>query len=377
MPTALVNVFDDICSFETLYRAYDNARAKKNYRLEVMAFTANLEPNLFAIQRELLSGEYQISGYRVFFIYDPKLRMVMAVMFRDRIVQWSVYDALYDFYDKTFIEDSYACRRNKGTHRAADRLQYWLRQVDRKPEPWYYLKLDISKYFYRISHEILLRILSRRVHDERLLDLLAKIISSNGMHFGIPRGLDPGMCTEDMRLEDTGIPIGNLTSQLFANIYLNELDQYCKHVLHCHHYVRYMDDVIILSNDKSHLHELKDKIERFLNTELQLDLNKKTAIRPISCGVDFVGYKMWPTYRKLKKSSARRILRKVKALCIDYALGEATFEDVRRRMASYNGILQNANSYGLRQKIDALFIEYTGGPAPWPKKKNKEEKRRQ
>lgn len=126
MPTALVNVFDDICSFETLYRAYDNARAKKNYRLEVMAFTANLEPNLFTIQRELLSGEYQISGYRVFFIYDPKLRMVMAVMFRDRIVQWSVYDALYDFYDKTFIEDSYACRRNKGTHRAADRLQYWL-----------------------------------------------------------------------------------------------------------------------------------------------------------------------------------------------------------------------------------------------------------
>lgn len=374
MPTALVNVFDDICSFETLYRAYDNARAKKNYRLEVMAFTANLEPNLFTIQRELLSGEYQISGYRVFFIYDPKLRMVMAVMFRDRIVQWSVYDALYDFYDKTFIEDSYACRRNKGTHRAADRLQYWLRQVDRKPEPWYYLKLDISKYFYRISHEILLRILSRRVHDERLLDLLAKIISSNGMHFGIPRGLDPGMCTEDMRLEDTGIPIGNLTSQLFANIYLNELDQYCKHVLHCRHYVRYMDDVIILSNDKAHLHELKNKIETFLNTELQLDLNKKTAIRPISCGVDFVGYKMWPTYRKLKKSSARRILRKVKALCIDYALGEATFEDVRRRMASYNGILQNANSYGLRQKIDALFIEYTGQPAPWPKKKNKEDK---
>lgn len=375
MPTALVNVFDDICSFETLYRAYDNARAKKNYRLEVMAFTANLEPNLFAIQRELLNGEYQISGYRVFFIYDPKLRMVMAVMFRDRIVQWSVYGALYDFYDKTFIEDSYACRRNKGTHRAADRLQYWLRQVDRKPEPWYYLKLDISKYFYRISHEILLGILSRRVRDERLLDLLAKIISSNGMHFGIPRGLDPGMCTEDMRLEDTGIPIGNLTSQLFANIYLNELDQYCKHTLHCHYYVRYMDDVIILSNDKMHLHELKNKIESFLNTELQLDLNKKTAIRPISCGVDFVGYKMWPTYRKLKKSSARRILRKCKALCIDYALGEATFEDVRRRMASYNGILQNANSYGLRQKIDALFIEYTGRPAPWPKKKNKEEKR--
>lgn len=136
-----------------------------------------------------------------------------------------------------------------------------------------------------------------------------------------------------------------------------------------------MDDVIILSNDKTHLHELKNKIESFLNTELQLDLNKKTAIRPISCGVDFVGYKMWPTYRKLKKSSARRILRKCKALCVDYALGEATFEDVRRRMASYNGILQNANSYGLRQKIDALFIEYTGQPAPWPKKKNKEEKR--
>lgn len=369
MPTALVNVFGSMCSFKSLYRAYDNARSKKNYRLEVMRFTADLEPNLFEIQRQLFSGEYQISGYRVFFIYDPKLRMVMAVQFPDRIVQWSVYETLYSFYDKTFIEDSYACRRGKGTHKAADRLQYWLRQVDRKPDKWYYLKLDISKYFYRISHEILLNIISRRVKDERLLDLIAKIISSNGMHFGIPRGFDPGMCTEDMRLEDTGIPIGNLTSQLFANIYLNELDQYCKHTLGIHYYVRYMDDVIILANDKKHLQELKNKIESFLNTELQLDLNKKTAIRPISCGIDFVGYKMWPEYRKLKKSSARRILRKIKTLSTDYALGKISFEDIRRRIASYNGILQHANSYGLRRKIDSMFIERTGKPAPWPKGK--------
>ncbi len=372
MPTALVDVFDNMCSFESLCDAYDNARKKKNYRLEIMAYTANLEPNLFALQRDLFAETYNVGEYRIFFIYDPKLRMVMAVCFRDRIVQWTVYETLYAFYDKTFIEDSYACRRGKGTHKAADRLQYWLRQVDRKPEPWYYLKLDISKYFYRISHEILLDILSRRVHDERLLRLLARIISSNGMHFGIPVGLDPGMCTEDMRLEDCGIPIGNLTSQLFANIYLNELDQYCKHALKLHYYVRYMDDVIILSNDKAHLHDIKNRIELFLTEHLQLNLNKKTTIRPITCGVDFVGYQIWPGYRKLKKQSARRILRKITWLCKQYVEGKVTEEDVIRRIASYNGILEHCNSFGLRQKIDAIFIEYTGNPAPWPIKKNKE-----
>ena len=132
-----------------------------------------------------------------------------------------------------------------------------------------------------------------------------------------------------------------------------------------------MDDIIILSNSKAHLHELKARIEHFLNTELQLDLNKKTAVRPITCGVDFVGYKMWPSYRKLKKQSARRILRKITLLCKQYAAGEATDEDLQRRIASYHGILQHCNSYGLREKIDAIFIERIGKPAPWPKNKTR------
>lgn len=353
------DIYGKICEYEHLYQSHIEARKGKRYRDDVMLFTDRLEENLIELQNELIWQTYSVGRYRPFYVREPKLRLVMALQYRDRVVQWAIYKELYPFYDKMFIEDSYACRREKGTHKAADRLQYWLRQVSRKPGEWYYLKLDISKYFYRVDHLLLLDILGSRIKDQRLMWLLKTIINSEDTRFGLPAGVSPEDCPEEDWLSDVGMPIGNLTSQLFANIYLNELDQLCKHDLMLHYYIRYMDDVIILSDDKRELAELKETIENFLKDFLHLDLNKKTTIRPCRDGIDFVGYRMWATHRKLKKQTARRIIRNVKRICENIAAGNTSKEELERVAASYNGILEHCNSYGLRNKLNEIYFRYS------------------
>lgn len=346
-------LYKQIYDFENLYLAYLEARKNKRYRDEVLRFSANLEENLISIQNELIFKTYRVSKYREFYVYEPKKRLVMALPFRDRVVQWAIYRVLNPIYDKTFIEHSYACRVGMGTHRAADRLQYWARKVSRKPDRWYYLKLDISKYFYRIDHEVLFKVVNKKIKDPDLLWLLKTIINSEDTKFGLPLWTEPG---EAERIEDKGIPIGNLTSQLFANIYLNELDQYVKHTLGMKYYLRYMDDVIILDSDKKHLHELKELIETFLNEELKLNLNNKTAIRPVNQGISFVGFKIWPTHRKLKRKSLKKIKSRLKYMKKAYSRGQVSFSEVNATVQSYLGTMKHFNSYGLRQKLFSDFI---------------------
>lgn len=356
--TTINEVFDSICDFEELYAAYRDARKQKRYRRDVMEYAEQLEANLITTQNELIWGMYEVGPYRPFYVTIPKLRLVMALQFRDRVVQHALYRCMNPFYDKLFIEDSYACRIGKGSHKAADRLQYWMRQVSRKPgAPWYYLKLDISKYFYRVNHRTLLDILKTRIADERLLRLLDTIINSEDTAFGLPSGMAPEECPDDMWLTDVGMPIGNLTSQMFANIYLNEVDQYAKHGLRIHYYIRYMDDIIILHQDKAQLANFRDEIADFLRDNLQLDLNKKTAIRPVALGVDFVGYRIYATHRKLKKSTAYRIMRRTKTLSLQLAAGEITREEFDRVIASYRGVLSHCNSHGLRQRLNRIYKE--------------------
>lgn len=354
-------VFDSICDFEELYAAYRDARKQKRYRRDVMEYTEKLEENLISTQNELLWETYRVGPYRPFYVTIPKLRLVMALQFRDRVVQHALYRCMNPFYDRLFIEDSYACRVDKGSHKAADKLQYWMRQVSRKPgAPWYYLKLDISKYFYRVNHRILLDLLKERITDERLLRVLENIINSEDTAFGLPSGMGPEECTEDMWLTDVGMPIGNLTSQMFANIYLNEIDQHVKHDMRIHYYIRYMDDMIILHQDKAELTEFKNEIENFLRDNLQLELNKKTAIRPVALGVDFVGYRIYATHRKLKKSTAYRIMHRMKTLSSQLSAGEISQEEFDRVVASYRGVLGHCNSYGLRQRLNKTYKEAMG-----------------
>ncbi len=344
-------IFPKIYDFENLYIAALEAKKSKRFKDEVLKFNSNLEENLIIIQNELIHKTYKVGKYRQFYINEPKKRLIMALPFKDRVIQWAIYRNLYPIYDKQFIYDSYGCRVGKGTHKAADRLQYWLRQVDRKQQKYYYLKLDISKYFYRVNHAILLDILRKKIEDKDLMWLLEIIVNSEDVPFGLPAGMEADQCSDEEKLFDTGMPIGNLTSQLFANVYLNELDQYVKHNLRIHYYIRYMDDIIILSDNKRYLHQVKEEIEIFLKEKLALDLNKKTAIRPISCGIEFVGFRLWPTHRKLKKSGIKKIKKRIKTLQKAYGNGSMTFEKVNASMQSYFGIMKHFNSYNFKTKL--------------------------
>lgn len=343
------DLYDKIYDFENLHDAYLEAIKGKRYRHDVLKFTANLEENLIQIQNELIHNQYEVGRYREFYVYEPKKRLVMALPFRDRVVQWAIYRQLNPIFDKTYIRHSYACRVGMGTHDAAKNLHNWLRIVSKKQEKWYYLKLDISKYFYRVDHKRLINIVAKKIKDKRVLRLLWTIIKSESTKFGLPTAAS--LTETDVRLDDRGMPIGNLTSQMFANIYLNELDQFVKNELKIHYFTRYMDDFIILHEDKKYLHQVKNEIERFLNEELRLDLNNKTAIRPITLGVEFVGFKIWNTHIKIKKQTSQKIKKNLKRVQKQYNAGNMTLDKVRSTLFSYLGMLQHCNSHRLKTKI--------------------------
>mgnify|MGYP000554276952 CR=1 FL=1 len=343
------NLYLPNCNYDSLYYAYRHAAKGKRFRWDVLQFTDNLEGNLLALLDDLRNHTYTVGDYREFYVYEPKKRLIMALPFRDRVIQWWVYSLLYPIFDKTFIEDSYACRKGKGQKAAADRLQEMLKQTEVLGGKWYYLKLDIAKYFYRIYHDKLLEIVSRKIKDQDMLKLLEVIVRGDGKHaFGL------SICdnVEDAeRLTDRGMPIGNLTSQLMANVYLNELDQFCKKVLGIKHYIRYMDDVIILSKSKEELHEIKRHIESFLAEELQLTLNKKTCIRPVSMGIQFVGLHIWSTHRTVRKSTSLRIKRRLKVAAKRYEAGTITYESYNSTLQSYLGMLKHNDCYRFKMKL--------------------------
>ena len=361
------NIFPLIYDFENLHNAYKKAIKCKRYRPDVMAYTDKLEENLIELQNEFIWLTYEVGRYNIFYVYEPKKRMIMSLQFKDRVAQHAIYSQLNPYFEKQFIYDSYACRVGKGTHRAVNRLYGWLKQTDRKPQRWYYLKLDISKYFYRVDHEILMGILQKKIADKDLLHILSVIVNCEDTHFGLPLGADVGNVAYDELLGDVGLPIGNLTSQMFANLYLNELDQHCKHHLKLHYYIRYMDDIIILHPDKVFLERVKQDIAAFLDEKLRLQLNNKTCIRPTSMGIEFVGFRVWSTHLKLRKKTAKKLKKRLKYMFGAYAAGEIDRATLDRSIASYKGILQHFNSYGLRQSLNGLYVKET--------KKEKAEKR--
>lgn len=332
------NIFPLIYDFENLFNAYKKAISCKRYRPDVMAYTDQLEENLIELQNEFIWKTYSMGRYNIFYVYEPKKRMIMSLQFKDRVAQHAIYSILNPYFEKQFISDSYACRVGKGTHRAIRQLQRWLRKTDRSLKRFYYLKLDISKYFYRVDHEVLMGILQRKIADKDLLHVLSVIINCEDTHFGLPLGADVGNVAYDELLGEVGLPIGNLTSQMFANLYLNELDQHCKHHLHLHYYIRYMDDIIILHHDKKYLERIKQDIAKFLADNLHLQLNSKTCIRPTSMGIEFVGFRVWSTHIKLRKKTAEKMKKRLKYMFAAYRTGEIDRETLDRSIASYRGI---------------------------------------
>jgi retron-type reverse transcriptase len=308
--------YSDVHDFANLYDAYLKARKQKRYRGEVLKFSYSLEQNLITLQKELIEKTYAVGAYRPFIVYEPKKRQIVALPFRDRIVQHALNNVIEPVFERRMIADSFACRVGKGTLAAAKRVSYFMG----KPGNVYYLKLDIKNFFASIDRSILKSIIVKHIKDEGILWLLDVVFDSSPV---------PGM------------PIGNLMSQLFANVYLHELDHYCKNVLGVKYYVRYMDDVVILSHSKSYLQAVLASINDFIVSHLALKLNQKTCIGTCKDGIEFVGYRIWRNLRLIKKQSLVRMKKKVKA----WKSGKIQDEKFMASLGSWMGHAVDTSSY--------------------------------
>ncbi len=311
--------------------AHHKGRKGKRFTAEVIQFEMDLEGNLLTLARELRAGTYRPGEYREFTIYEPKQRLIKAAPYRDRVVhQWYVGNFIKPVFGPTFIFDSYACLEGKGMHRAAYRVQEYLKRTNRIWDEPYILKGDIKSYFFSIDHDILYNIIARKITDHKVLWLTKVILDST---------------------ENPGIPVGSYTSQWFANVYLHQLDMFVKHQLLVKMYVRYMDDFVMVLPDKATAKHVFDEIRAFLKSELRLELNHKSQVFPAKNGVNFCGYKIWPTHMKIRTESKRRIKRKLRKFQEKYKAGEMDAEDIRRVLVSWMGYARHADSYWLIHKI--------------------------
>ncbi len=312
--------FEKIISLDNLFVAWQIYRKGKRRRPDVQKFEFHLEDNIFELHEELQVGRYHPGSYQQFRVTDPKPRIISKALVRDRLLHQAIYQILYPAFDQMFIFDSYSCRNYKGTHRAFKRVVASARKISRNyTAPCWALKMDIKKFFDSIDHEILLGLLAPRIDDERLMILLKMIIKS----FSIIPG--------------KGMPLGNLTSQIFANIYLNKLDQFIKHTLRVKYYIRYCDDFVMVGSDKQLLVGVVEQISAFLESRLKLSFHQdKIVIRKLRQGIDFVGYVALPHHRVLRTRTKRRMLRRVN----------------EQNIASYRGLLQHCDGYKLMRRID-------------------------
>ncbi len=271
------------------------------------------------LHSELKNRTYRHSNYTSFYITDPKLRHIHKAIVKDRIVHHAVYRVLYPIFDAGFIYDSYSCRIGKGTHKAVRRLEFFARKVSKNyTGSCFALKCDIRKFFDSVDHEVLKKIIKRKIGDDNALWLVNEIIGSYKNEIG------------------TGMPIGNLSSQLFANIYLNKLDQFVKHILRVKYYLRYCDDFVILSEDTFYSKSICVEVGQFLKENLNLNFHpQKIIIRKLRQGIDFLGYVVLPHYIVLRTKTKRRMLKRVNSCNFD----------------SYLGLLKHCNGYKLEQKI--------------------------
>jgi len=324
MKIKLIHKFEDIISLENLLAAWQEFLPGKRRRLDVQIFTVQLMDNIFSLHYDLLYHKYQHGGYEAFNISDPKPRNIHKAGVRDRLLHHAIYRQLYPFFDRTFIADSYSCRLGKGTHKALNRCCQFIYQVSRNnTRTGWVLKCDIKRFFANIDHDVLLGILREYISDNNIIWLLERVIDS--FYAG-----------QDNR----GLPLGNLTSQLFANVYLNKLDQFVKHKLKAKYYIRYADDFVILSDDVKWLRRQIELIEEFLLSDLKLELHpNKLFLKPVHSGLDFLGWVHFPDHRVLRTATKRRMFRKFKK------------NSSPESLESYLGLLGHGNTKKLRSII--------------------------
>lgn len=326
MPRSYTGVWERIVSWENLIGAYVDARKGKSKRPDVMQFHDGLEFNLCRIKENLLVDSWRPSPFSAFEkITEAKRRQIQAPIFADRVVHHAIVRVIEPLFDRKFIYDSYSCRRGKGTHAAADRLEFFSRRANREWARPYVLKCDISKFFPSIDHEILWDILARTLRESRVLNLLrfASIVPDNKT--------------------GKGLPIGALTSQLFANIYMNELDHFVKECLCFKLYLRYADDFVFIDSNKDRLKQVLSDVEWLVSSHLHLKLNPKTSIFPLAHGIDFCGYRIWPTHRLPRKRVVQAAKRRFRRMGRDFAKGAIEADKIRSVVASFLGYMKHCN----------------------------------
>lgn len=341
------NLYPQLCDFAHLYNAYTAARRGKRDRIEVLGFIEREGEELLRLQHELRDQTYQPGAYRNFYIREPKKRKISAAPFRDRVVHHALVSLIEPIWERRFIHDSYACRVGKGTHRALDRCTAFVRTHR------YVLQCDIAKFFPTIDHTILKTILFRTLADPQLCWLCEQIIDSGAGVLDSERAVCwlPG---DDLfaPLRPQGLPIGNLTSQFWANVYLNELDQFVKRGLKCRAYVRYADDFLLFSDDKATLHQWHGELRTFAAERLRLHIHRdKTQVFPTRTGVPFLGFRHFGTHRRLKRENVVRFRRRLREMQADYGTGQASREQIGQRIQSWCAHAAHGSTYRLRTRL--------------------------
>ena len=344
MSKTIRNSFDSKLTYQKLLEAHYRANKGKRKKPEIIIYEMDLETNLIQLIQDIENGTYRLGKYREFTIKDPKERVIRSLPYRDRIVhQWYVEEFIKPFFVKRFISDSYACINDRGVHKAINKLQKYMRKMQKLCGTYYVVKFDIKKFFYSIDRDILFEILKNRISDAKLLEFTRILLIDE--------------------IEPVGIPIGNYTSQYFANIYLNELDHYIKEELKVKYYIRYMDDFIMLVKDKSEAKYLLKSVDVFLNEKLNLKLNGKSRYYPSNKGIDFCGYVVFENYRLLRKRFKNKTKKRIELWAYLKRNGKLNNKKMLLSWNSMVGHAMHANSYRFMCKMsrykDNLLNELT------------------
>lgn len=326
-------LFEQVVDYKNLQRSYKQTqKGIRKFRKDAILYDMCRERNLVQLWNELKKGQYKVGEYIRFNVFEPKERTISAPRIRDKIVQFAVHTVLQEVYRPVFITTTYACLEGRGTHRAVKNVQHDMRLCKWQHGEGWVVKIDIKKFFYSINRDILKKVLRKKIKDEKMLAILDQIIDSS------PEG-------------EKGIPLGNVTSQDFANIYMNELDQFVKRFLGIKWYTRYMDDVIIIVPTKEKAREVLEKVKVFLKERLDLETNKKTKIFPLAQGINAYGFKIWTTHLLVRDSSKRAMKRRIKAMHRKVKEGTMTRKEVQQSVNSWLGHARHSNSFNLCKKI--------------------------
>lgn len=350
------NVYYEITSFHTLMVADTHVSKGKRENTERLRFYDNREGNLEEISTLLRAGKVPKVEYHSFYVYVPKVRKVIFIDYWSKVVQRAIYDVLNPKICRTFIEHTYACVKGRGQLAAMEQLYTWMRETRTSGTEWYYYKFDVAKFFYRIDHEILMDICRKKIDDPRTVDLLGYYINNDAVPFGMPLDANQLTITEEQMLYDLGIPIGGGLSHMLGNMYLDPLDQFCKRALGIKRYIRYMDDIIILDNDKERLQEYGRRMTQFLEERLHLNFNNKTALRPVRVGCEFVGFVIYNDHVILRKSTTLRMKRTLRKTRQDYHDNLITFKEANATMQSYLAMLSHVDCKKFKEKLLDEFV---------------------